>query len=66
MDDEYCMNIVFSLILGCVFGYILYWIILNKPIVKGPNSRDIVNKTYKYNGKYYIFEPIVCMSIYSS
>lgn len=53
-------DVSFSVILGILLAIVIYRFYLCAPIIKGPNSRDIVNKVFKIDGKYYELEPIVC------
>jgi hypothetical protein len=49
-----------SIIIGIVLGVLLYSI-YNPPIlIKGPNSRDFVDKEFKYLGKTYRLDARVC------
>jgi len=54
------IELLISVILGIILGVILYKFYLKKPIIRGPNSRDIVDKIFELNGKYYELEPHVC------
>ena len=52
-------DILISIIFGIVIGVLLYGI-YNPPLsVHGPNSKDIVNRIFKYGGKKYRFDPII-------
>jgi hypothetical protein len=53
-------TIIINIIVGLVLGYILYRGYLYPSIIKGPNSKDIIDKIYQYNGKKYTLKPIVC------
>ena len=53
-------DILISVLLGVVLGVIVYNMYINPPIIKGPNSRDIIDKIFKVDGKYYEFIPVVC------
>jgi hypothetical protein len=57
------INIIISILLGIVLGYILYKSFFHKPIVRGPNSRDIIDKVFVVDDKYYYLEPVICASI---
>jgi hypothetical protein len=58
--DNAMINISISLILGMLLGIIIYRFYLFPPIVRGPNSRDIVDKIFEVNGRYYELAPVVC------
>lgn len=51
---------VISLIFGIVLGVLLYSIYKPPVLLHGPNSRDIVDKEFKYRGKLYRLDPKVC------
>lgn len=57
-------NVVFdvfiSIAVGIILGIILYRFYICPPIMRGPNSRDIIDKVFEVNGKYYELEPVVC------
>lgn len=52
-------DIMFNIFLGIIAAFLLSFYIYHTYyyITKGPNSRDIVNKIYKHNGKCYKFVP---------
>ena len=53
-------NIFDSIIIGILFGIILYYAsIYKKPIYIGPNSNIIKKMIFTLNDKYYILKPIV-------
>ena len=52
-----------NILVGIIFGYIIYKIYISPTIIKGPNSRDIIKKVYNINGKLYRLKPVVCMNI---
>jgi hypothetical protein len=54
------MNIpnIISFIIGFIIGFIIYKN-LKKCKYHGPNSKDIIGKIYKKNGKCYKFIPVV-------
>lgn len=54
------LDILINIIVGFILGYILYRGYLFPPKIKGPNSRDVIDKVYNVNGKKYILEPVVC------
>jgi len=58
MVDQIDMTI--NLIVGIVLGIILYRGYIRPPIYKGPNSRDIIDKIFVVDGKYYELEPSIC------
>lgn len=52
-----------NIILGIVIGYLLYKIYISPTIIKGPNSRDIINKIYNVDNKLYKLRPTICMYV---
>jgi hypothetical protein len=58
MSDE-LLNILFSIFIGIIVGYILFILNPNKYVLHGPNSKDIISKIYKIDNKCYKLEPIV-------
>ena len=60
MSDYNKFDPLISILFGMLLGIIIYRFYLFPPIIKGPNSRDIVDKIYEYDGKYYELEPVVC------
>lgn len=54
------INIILSIFIGVILGCILYRGYICPPIIRGPNSRDIIDKIFAFNGKYYELEPKVC------
>ncbi len=58
--SEKPVDIILSIIVGFVLGIILYRGYICPPIVRGPNSRDIIDKIFEVDGKYYELEPKVC------
>ncbi len=54
------INIILSIFVGIVLGIILYKGYICPPIVRGPNSRDIIDKIFEVDGKYYELEPRIC------
>ena len=59
-SGEYMIDIIISIIMGIVLGSILYKCYICPPIIRGPNSRDIIDKIFEVNGKYYELDPQVC------
>ncbi len=57
------MNVLISIIMGTLLGIVLYKGFINPTIIKGPNSREVIDKVYQVNKKYYKFEPQVCASL---
>jgi len=53
------MNYYIQFILGIVFGFVIYCLIYNRPVIKGPNSRDIVGKVFIVKNEKYVFEPFI-------
>lgn len=51
------IDILISIIVGFVFGYLISDKIINPPIIHGPNSADIVNRVYEVDKRKYKFEP---------
>lgn len=64
--DMDSIDILISVVFGVVIGFILYRSCIKPTIVKGPNSRDIIDKVYVVDGKKYILEPVVCGSLFKS
>jgi hypothetical protein len=63
MESDTVSNIfpkIISIIFGIVLGVLLYSIHKPPILFKGPNSRDIVDKEFKYIGKIYRLDPKVC------
>jgi hypothetical protein len=63
MESDTVSNIfskIISIIFGIVLGVLLYSIHKPPILFKGPNSRDIVDKEFKYRGKIYRLDPKVC------
>jgi hypothetical protein len=53
------MNYYIEFILGIIIGFVIYCLIYNRPVIKGPNSKDIVGKIFIVNNKKYVFEPFI-------
>ena len=51
---------IISIIFGIVLGVLLYSIYKPPILLRGPNSRDIVDKEFKYLNKIYRLDPEVC------
>jgi hypothetical protein len=51
------INMIFFLV-GVIMGYFTYKFFYIR-IYHGPNSKDIVDKIYKKNNKYYKFIPVI-------
>jgi hypothetical protein len=60
------LDIFVNLLLGFIIGIILYRFLICPPILKGPNSRDIIDNVFEHEGKYYRFEPIVCGCLFKN
>jgi hypothetical protein len=60
MEHYVTIDIIISILIGFIFGIILYRFYVAAPIVRGPNSRDIVDKIFQVDNKYYELEPVVC------
>jgi hypothetical protein len=54
------LNIMINVLMGVILGIIIYKGYICPPVVRGPNSRDIVDKIFHVGDKYYELEPIVC------
>lgn len=54
------INVTISVLMGVLLGIILYVGFFNSPVIRGPNSKNIVNKTFVFGGKRYKFVPHVC------
>jgi len=55
-------NILISLIIGIIVGYLISDNLINPQIIHGPNSADIVEYIYEIDNRKYRFEPRVCPS----
>jgi hypothetical protein len=66
MEDTYNRYIIYkydifiNILLGFICGIIIYKFYLCPPIIRGPNSRDIVDEQYEIDGRYYELEPVIC------
>ena len=60
MNDNKSFDIIINIIIGFILGVIIYKGQIYSPKIRGPNSKDIINKEFEYNGKKYKFDPIVC------
>ena len=60
------MDIFISLLVGVILGIVLYRGYICSPIIKGPNSRDIIDKIFEVDGKFYELEPQVCGCLLTS
>lgn len=61
--NENILNIMISVIFGITLGIILYNVYICPSTVKGPNSKNIIDKIFEVNNKYYKLEPKVCECI---
>ena len=53
--------IILNIIIGFLFGIIIFYLINTKFIpYHGPNSNIIRKKIHLYNNKYYMYEPVIC------
>lgn len=52
------INFAFNVILGIFSGIMMYFCVINKPTIKGPNSREIIGNKYILDNKIVMFEPI--------
>ena len=59
MNNEH-LNIIISILIGVTFGIVLYKGYFNSSVTRGPNSKDIVDRIFTVNGKYYKLVPQVC------
>ncbi len=53
------INFVVNIILGIFSGIITYMCFINKLVIKGPNSREIIGNKYMLNNNIVMFEPHV-------
>lgn len=54
------MEIIISLLTGIVIGYVIFLLYSRKKYnIHGPNSKDIIGKIYKKDGKCYKFTPVI-------
>lgn len=58
MDDR-VKSIILSLLVGAVLGILLFKLTLGGHVKHGPNSKDIVGKIYRKDGRCYEFKPVV-------
>lgn len=57
MDNS---DIILSICFGIVIGYMIYKCYLRPTKIKGPDSKDIINKIYQIDGKFYELNPVIC------
>ncbi len=50
---------VLSIIIGIIMGYLLFSCFINKPQLKGPDSRNVIGEQFVVDGEIYTFEPII-------
>lgn len=55
------MLFYFIYIIFYIFGVIIGKLLFKNYIYHGPNSKNYINKIYKYNKKYYKLEPKICI-----
>jgi len=60
MSVNNIMDSVVSITLGVLLAMVIFTCILRPHVIRGPNSRDIVDKIFEVDGKYYEFFTIVC------
>lgn len=60
ISDVTNMDIIISMLFGLICAIIIYRFYICPPIVRGPNSRDIIDKIFEIDGKFYELEPVVC------
>jgi uncharacterized protein YneF (UPF0154 family) len=53
-------DVLINIIIGIILGYFLYRFLIYRRIYKGPDSRDIINQIYEWNGKKVKLVPKVC------
>lgn len=53
-------DLFINIIIGIAMGCILYRIFFDTSIIRGPNSKDIVNQIFVLDGDKYKLEPKVC------
>lgn len=54
------IDIFISVLIGIIFSIVLYKGYICPPIIRGPNSRDIIDKIFEIGGKFYELEPQIC------
>lgn len=63
-DPHNISTTVISAVLNIIFGFVigvLLYSIYNPPILlRGPNSKDIVDREFMFLGRTYRLDPIVC------
>lgn len=53
------IDLIINLIIGLVFGIIIYTTFLKKNLLVGPDSKEIMSKTYKDDKGEYKWKPII-------
>lgn len=51
---------ILNLFIGIFIGCVIYKCFIRPTKIKGPDSKDIINKIYEIDGKYYELNPVVC------
>lgn len=60
MEINVYFDTVISILLGALIGLVVYRVYICPKVIRGPNSKDIVDKIFEIDGKYYELEPIIC------
>lgn len=60
LANDTMIDIILSLCVGILIGYVVYKCYIRPTKVKGPDSRDIIDKIYEIDGKFYELNPKVC------
>ena len=56
---DICVGICIGICIGICVGTIIH-MATHRPIIKGPDSRDVIGRIFVSNGTKYRFEPRVC------
>ena len=51
---------IVNILAGLILGVLIYKFYISPTIIRGPNSKEIINKTFIFNGKKYKFDPVIC------
>lgn len=56
-------NKTIDISLGVIIGYFLYKKFISPTVIKGPNSKNIINNIYNVDGRLYRLRPVICANI---
>lgn len=57
MVKNFGLNVSVNIMIGFITGYLLYITFFDPQVVRGPNSKDIVGKTFTHMGERYELIP---------